>query len=107
MGHKKVCFKCRKAFSTYNNNVDKINLTCPECGEQMSLLNHAFRPPSKDDSKKWEVVEFLKNHGFFYQHIYSVWTGKVYEGLVNYPEVMAEAKEFVEKYKRQAYITIK
>jgi predicted nucleic acid-binding Zn-ribbon protein len=107
MGYKKVCFNCRKAFSLGTDISVNHSSTCPECGKETFRLNHSFRPPSKDDLKKWEVVEFLKNHGFIYQHIYSEWTAKVYEGLVNYPETMTEAKEFVVKYSSQAYDTAK
>ena len=106
MGHKKVCFNCRKAFSLGTDLSVSHSSTCPECGKQTSRINHAFRPPSKDDLKKWEVAEYLKNHGFIYQHIYSMRTGNVY-CLVDYPETIAEAKEFVIKYKSQAYDMVK
>jgi len=105
VGYKKVCFNCKKAFSLGTDFLVNHSATCPECGQRTAVLQHSFRPPRRDDTKKWEVVEFLKNNGFVYQHVYSTWTGKTYEGLVNYPQTMAEAKAFVAKYKSQAYIS--
>lgn len=103
MGNKKVCFTCRKAFSVSANHSDIINLTCPECGNQTTMINHKFRPPKQDDIGKWKVVEFLKNHGFIYQHIYSEYSKSGFSGQLQYPVKMEEAKEFVIKNKAQAY----
>ena len=70
------------------------------------LLPHRFRPPKVVDTKKWEVVKYLIEHGFYYQHIYEVEeTSKHYnreESYVAYPENLRDAKEFAEKYKLQA-----
>jgi predicted RNA-binding Zn-ribbon protein involved in translation (DUF1610 family) len=102
MGHKKVCFSCRKAFSIYKNNQEIINLTCPNCGSQTTLFNHKFRPPEQNDVKQWTLVEFLKENGFVYQHVYKqIDRGTCIE--VEYPKDLEEAKEFVEMYKKQAY----
>lgn len=98
MGHKKVCFNCRKAFSIYKNPSDEINLTCPECGGLTTLINHKFRPPMSSDIKKRKVAEYLRNSGCFFHHVYE----KVEDGgyvVVSYPETMTEAVEFVRKYK--------
>lgn len=99
MGYKSVCLNCRKAF---NHGTDYVNIresVCPECNQPMILMTHRFRPPEKTDSKKWEVVAFLINNGFNYQHIYD---DEIIQTYVPYPENMREAKEFVEKYKNQA-----
>jgi hypothetical protein len=99
MGHKKVCFNCRKAFSIYGNNAEELNLTCPECGEAATLINHKFRPPKQSDVRQWKVAEFLRDNGFFFQHQYE----RVEPGvllLVSYPKTMEEAEEFVAKYKK-------
>ena len=103
MGSKKVCFDCRKAFSVYNNDAEKINLTCPECGKQTTIFSHLFRPPKQDDLKRWKVVEFLKDHGFLYQHVYEVEAESLLHSQVQYPETMNEAQVFVARYKNQAY----
>jgi hypothetical protein len=97
-----VCFNCKKAFSLGVDCKVERSSVCPECGKQASFLNHKFRPPAKNEIKKWEVIEFLENNGFIFQHIFSVWMGKVNEGLVEYPETMNDAKEFVVKYREQA-----
>jgi len=102
MGHKKVCCKCRKAFSVQKNIETDINLICPECGGKMTLFDHKFRPPKQSNSKQWELVEFLKNNGFVYQHIYrSIERGMTI--VVKYPENMADARSFVQLYRSQAY----
>lgn len=49
------------------------------------------------------MVEFFKNHGFLYQHIYKVYTKSILSGPLQYPETMAEATIFAAKYKEQAY----
>lgn len=103
MGYKKVCFNCRKAFSITSDHTVKLSLTCPECGKQTNIFSHLFRPPKQDDLKKWNVVAFLKDHGFLYQHIYETYTSSILSGQLQYPETMKEARDFVTKYKAQPY----
>jgi len=64
----------------------------------MNLMPHRFRPPKKDEKKKWDVVEFLVNEGFEYQHIYDE---EIINTYVSYPKTMKQAKEFVIKYRDQ------
>jgi len=98
MGHKNVCFKCRKS-QNLGSNFDNIRKSkCPECGVIMKLMPHRFRPPKKQDEKKWEVVKYLVSEGFEYQHILD---DEIINTYVPYPETMNQAKEFVEKYKNQ------
>jgi len=97
MGHKKVCFTCRKAFSLYEYEAKEVNLACPECGNTTDLLNHSFRPPKRSDIKQWRLARFLVDHGFHFTHIYD----PVSYVLVPYPKTMEEAIPFVEKYKRK------
>lgn len=101
MGYKKVCIDCKKAFNIQQTVREQINLSCPNCGKQTTLFNHKFRPPKHTHFAKWKVVEFLKNHGFIYQHIYKENNGVNIE--VAYPETLKEAKEFVEIFNSQAY----
>ncbi len=107
MGNKKVCFNCKKAFSLQTDASTLSNMTCPQCGGKTAIFNHKFKPPIKDDIKKWKVVEFLKDNGFIYQHVYKEINKKSgivsKENYVDYPTTMNEAKEFVLKYKNQAY----
>ncbi len=107
MGHKSVCFECKKSFSqgTDFQNIHESN--CPNCGEPVTMLSHRFRPPKITETKKWETVKFLIQNGFKYQHIYKDINEpkngeKSLSNLVPYPENLREAKDFVEKYKQQA-----
>ena len=70
--------------------------------KETTIFNHKFRPPKQSDIKKWKLVEYLKNNGFVYQHILKeAEPGSFQE--VSYPTTIEEAKEFVLKYKSQAY----
>ena len=106
MGNKVVCLDCKKSFSQGTNFNDRREMICPECGKQMTLLPHRFRPPKITENKKWEVVKYLVENGFYYQHVYeNVETKNGVTYLINYvdyPENMRDAKEFVEKYKSQS-----
>ena len=100
MGYKSVCLSCRKAFSQGTDFTKfKSDKVCPDCGKPMALLSEKFKPPKKTDDKKWGVVKFLLENGFYYDHIFETIYGGCY---VEYPETMKEAEEFVEKYKAQA-----
>ena len=83
MGYKSVCLSCRKAFSQGTDftkfQSDKL---CPDCGKSMAFLSQRFRPPKKTDDKKWEVVIFLVEKGFYYDHIWKKIQNGVYEGYV-------------------------
>lgn len=107
MGHKKVCLECKVTLNRPFDSGSELTYPCSECGKEMTLLPHRFRPPKKTEDKKWETVKFLIDNGFYYQHIYENVTKTVngfikFENLVNYPENIRDAKEFVEKYKSQA-----
>lgn len=103
MGYKKVCFSCKKAFSIYPNTLFNIEpkLICPQCGDDMILFSHRFRPPGKNDEKKWRLIEYLKDNGFLFQHIYKNAGAGIYI-QVAYPDTIEEAKIFVKTYKDQA-----
>lgn len=104
---KKICLLCRKSFNTSSEDLEFSNFKCPECGNQAIRITHRFRPPKIDDKRKWDVVKFLIENGFPYQHI------SIYEpdrhgiqrfiAYAQYPENMIDAIEFVETYKDQAY----
>ncbi|MDF1695331.1 MAG: hypothetical protein P1U56_05850 [Saprospiraceae bacterium] len=98
MGYKNVCFPCKKAFNQGTDFTYIRNAKCPDCGVMMSPMNHRFRPPKKSALAKWKTIEFLIDHGFYFQHI-------VHPDLstyASYPETMSAAKEFVLKFKSQA-----
>lgn len=53
--------------------------------------------------KKWEVVKYLIDNGFHYQHVYKDAASKrkslvSNENYAGYPENMIDAREFVIKY---------
>ncbi len=102
MGHKKVCLNCRLILNReFDKEESRLTYPCPECRNEMILLPHRFRPPKKGDDKKWQVVKYLLNNGFHYQHISkALEPGE--EKFAEYPETLSEAKEFVKKFKNQA-----
>ena len=73
---------------------------CPDCGVKMIKVNHKFKPPKKSEIKKWEVVKFLLENGFIYQHIYDNSDKK--PPYLEYPEDLKNAIEFANIYKDQA-----
>ncbi len=105
MGDKSVCFTCRKAFST--GTQDFKEQVCSECGQPFVFFNHKFRPPKRADIKAWQVVRFLFEHGFNFQHVYKdlnahfrvMYSSSNY---AEYPESMEEAIDFVMRYRSQA-----
>ncbi|MBS1531225.1 MAG: hypothetical protein JSU01_13045 [Bacteroidetes bacterium] len=103
MSYKNVCLSCRKAFSRGLENHKPRK--CPECGNDFIPYNHKFRPPKKEDLKAWQLVSFLYEHGFTYQHVYkdlSLYRLYDMDNLAEYPKTLDEAKEFIVKYKNQA-----
>ena len=106
MGDKSVCFDCKKTFNRKFESGLNREYKCPNCGNQMTLLPHRFRPPKTTDKSKWDTVKFLVDNGFYYQHIYEHLENNNRinqpENYVEYPDNLRDAKEFVEKYKTQA-----
>ncbi len=64
----------------------------------MIFINHKFRPPKKNNTKKWQVIKYLISEGYYFQHIKDP---LITDKYIKYPEFMREAKEFVIKYKYQ------
>ncbi len=97
MGYKLVCLSCKKAFNLESDYLEsaKRSEKCPECGQMAVRYPHRFRPPKKSDDKRWEVVRFLYENGFVYEHI----TNADRSGYEKYPETIKEAREFVERLK--------
>jgi len=76
-------------------------MECPICkGASVNLGRH-FKPPKKTDNAQWKKVEYLIEHGFFFQTIYER-RDDTGDYKASYPKTLAEAKDFVVKYKRQA-----
>jgi predicted RNA-binding Zn-ribbon protein involved in translation (DUF1610 family) len=106
MGHKKVCLLCRLCLNRDIADSPEQKYICPQCGQVMQRLSHRFRPPKKSEDKAWQLVSFLINNGFPFQHIYQVGKNEYlktrYDNYIPYPKNLREAKEFVEKHKIQA-----
>lgn len=90
-------FECRKAFKReYKLGSNVQELSCPQCGRSAYNLGRHFKPPKNRDTKQWETVHFLFEHGFRFQKIR---TGSGCQDTVPYPETLNDAREFVVKYK--------
>ena len=101
MGYKKVCLECRIALNRDIDLGSELTYPCPECAKPMTLLSHRFRAPKKTDIKAWEIVKFLIENGFPFQHIYKIEDGKITNEYAEFPKNMKEAKEFISIYKEQ------
>lgn len=101
MAHKKICLKCRISFSINTNSELENNkvVNCSNCHEAMLIVHHKFKPPKRNDLKKWKFVELLVNNGFLFQSVYENISVGVFL-KVDYPKNLKEAKEFVEKHKK-------
>jgi hypothetical protein len=99
MGYKKTCFNCQKSFNRPIDFGTERKYPCPDCNKPMILMSHKFRPPTKNDSKKWQLIEFLANNGFIFQSIFETPSGGTY---IKYPTSLRDAKDFVVKYKEQS-----
>jgi len=99
MGYKNMCLNCRKVFKQGTDFENIRKSKCPDCSQLMIQMNHRFRAPKRTEISKCKTVEFLIQHGFFYQYLIGKEGQKSY---VPYPEQMRDAKAFVIKYKDQA-----
>ncbi|MDT0628495.1 hypothetical protein [Alteromonas sp. W364] len=72
---------------------------CPVCNSKTINLGRNFKPPKKSDTAQWKKVKYLVEHGFIFQKI------RVEPSTLDsipYPDTLAEAKEFVVKYRKWA-----
>ena len=97
-----ACFKCKTAHKRHFEAApcDYPNsMECPICKELAINLGRHFKVPKKSDLAQWKKVKYLVDHGFVFQKIRP--EKNSYES-VPYPKTLAEAKEFVVKYKKWA-----
>ncbi|MBL7707092.1 MAG: hypothetical protein JNM21_16225 [Taibaiella sp.] len=71
----------------------------------MKIYPHRFRPRVKTDLRKWAVVRFLAEQGFYYQKLllrleYIPGSGTV-ACFAACPETMREAVLFVQQYRHK------
>jgi hypothetical protein len=69
----------------------------------MLAMGKRFRPPRRDDHRRWALVAFLAQHGFRYQQVFRTVQGE--RQPVPYPDSMEAARPFVLAFKQQAYPT--
>lgn len=93
-----VSFTCRKQFERNWDGIENFK-DFPECGEKTIRYDHKFRVPKKNDDTQWKKVEFLRDHGFYFQRVYNIIENGIYQ-YASYPKDLKEAKEFVIKYKQ-------
>jgi hypothetical protein len=91
-----ACFECRRAFKRgYEPGVEAR--PCPACGGTAYRLDRKFKPPTRNDIKQWQKVRFLYEQGFRFQSVPNE-DGRA----VPYPETLAEARLFVQRFRDQA-----
>jgi DNA-directed RNA polymerase subunit RPC12/RpoP len=92
-----ACLECRKAFKRHDDP-DALTMKCPECGGTAHRTSRRFKPPKRSDLKQWQKVRFLLEHGFRF------FTVRDQSGrYMRYPSTLDEAREFVRKYRGQAW----
>jgi len=93
--HPHVCFECRKSFK---RSADvRQSRPCPICAGPTHPMNRKFKAPRQDETKAWQIVRLLFDHGFRFASVVDE-TG----ARVQYPTTLAEAKEFVRSHGRFA-----
>jgi hypothetical protein len=91
-----VCIKCRKSFKRNCDTSEYVNeLICPDCGQTAYNFGRNFHVPKMNDNEQWKKIQFLFDNGFSFQRVRDE-SGQ----NVAYPKTLAEAKEFVSKYKK-------
>lgn len=79
-----ACFTCRKVFKKPYADItslshqikpkdpttlQRINVhKCPQCGEDMILMDYKFRAPAKDDIAEWKWIEKCVTTGTDYSN---------------------------------------
>jgi len=97
-----VCFTCKTSNMRHFDESPcdyPDTMECPVCKDLTFNLGRYFKPPKKSDSAQWNKVKFLVEHGFLFQKIRI--DSNTHES-VPYPKTLADAKEFVVKYKKWA-----
>jgi hypothetical protein len=67
----------------------------------MMAMGTRFRPPPRDDDRRWASISFLADHGFRYQQVFHTVDGE--RRPVPYPDSMGAARRFVLAFELQAY----
>jgi hypothetical protein len=95
-----VCVQCWASFRRpFQKGVDYR--PCASCGRDAVRVDVRFRTPRKTDDKQWRKVDFLFEHGFYFQKVYRQIARGTYVRVL-YPRYLAEARRFVVAFKSQA-----
>ena len=94
-----ACFGCRRSHKRALED-EEFTKVCPRCGGKAVRVGRHFKAPASDDRAQWEKVRYLVAHGFLFQHVYE---NPRSGARVPYPATLQEAKEFVERYRDQAW----
>jgi len=98
-----ACLTCRTSnkrhFDVPPSDYPKT-MECPICKSEAFNLGRHFKAPRKTNLAQWKKIEFLIEHGFFFQKIRI--DKNSYES-VPYPRTLAEAKVFVKRYEKFAW----
>ena len=94
-----VCFNCRKSFKF---PVQVAARLCPQCRQPMVRLSRKFSAPKASDLHQWEKVRYLVERGFLFYPVQEMIAPNA-SRRVSYPQTLAEAKVFVEKFRSQAH----
>lgn len=92
-----VCFTCRKQFERHWDGKENLK-SCPICNDTTYRYDVRFKVPKMTDDGQWKKVEFLRQHGFYFQNVYDIVDSFV-KHRASYPKTYQEAQEFVVKYK--------
>src|SRR6188768_854003 len=92
-----ACLVCCKSFKRRIKLSEGCpeELVCPDCGGAAHNFGRHFKSPKQTDTKQWQKVRYLFEHGFRFQKIR---IGSGHHDVVPYPDTLEEAKEFVLKY---------
>jgi hypothetical protein len=95
-----ACLGCRKSFKRHVVIEHVPNqLACPQCSGSAYNFGRHFKPPRQADTRQWEKIRFLFEHGFRFQKIR---VGPGHHDTVPYPETLEEAKVWVVQYRQHA-----
>src|SRR5215210_4442370 len=88
-----VCLECCRSFKRPGGLFR--NHPCPLCGKPALVLHPNFKPPRASNSKQWDKVRYLVEHGFRFKPI---WDPEA-EKAVPYPKTLREAIAWVARWK--------
>jgi ribosomal protein L44E len=99
-----ACFICKTSnmrhFDALPRDYPKT-MECPVCKSTAVNLGRQFKAPKKSDAAQWKKVKFLVEHGFVFQKIR---IDPECCDSIPYPDTLGEAKDFVLKYKKWAWV---